>query len=121
MLIAIFCASSIPDLTELPGGVSDHVGHFIGYALLGGLMLRAMAHARWAEVRLPRAWWAFAASAAYGASDEGHQFLVHGRTPALDDWQADVLGAATAVVVVYLTARAIARLRLRRGAAGRAV
>ncbi len=36
-MAAIFGASSIPDLTRLPGGISDHTGHFIGDALLGAV------------------------------------------------------------------------------------
>ena len=38
----IFIASSIPNLTHLPGNMSDKTGHGIGYGLLGLVLLRAL-------------------------------------------------------------------------------
>ena len=90
-MAAIFVASSIPDLAELPGGVSDQTGHFVGYALLGALLA---ARARGARVagrhdRAPLRSHGSSASA-YGATDEFHQSFVPGRTPDVDDWVADI-------------------------------
>ena len=46
----IFAASSIQNLGQLPGGISDKSGHSIGYALLAGLLLRAFARGRLAGI-----------------------------------------------------------------------
>lgn len=115
-MAAIFYASSIPDLDALPGGVSDTVGHMVGYALLAGLLLRALAGARVSGATPSTAWFALLVSAAYGASDEGHQSFVHGRTPAFGDWCADAFGAAAAVGVCWLLTAAVHRRRARSGA-----
>ena len=40
-MAVIFIASSIPNLTHIPGDVSDKTAHFAAYAILGALMLRA--------------------------------------------------------------------------------
>jgi len=100
-MAVIFGASSIPDLRELPAGVSDHTGHFVGYAILGALVYRGLAAARWSGVTEAAAFVAWTLSALYGVTDEFHQHFVHGRSPALDDWAADALGAAAAVVLVF--------------------
>jgi len=113
----IFAASSVPNLTALPGGISDHTGHFVGYALLGALMLRAIASARWARVTLGAAVVAVLLTAAYGATDEWRQGFVPGRSPALDDWIADLAGAVIGVGLVL----AIAALRRRRARVARDV
>ena len=112
-MAVIFYASSLPDLTEIPLGVSDHTGHFTGYAILGALVLRAFAGARWDGVTLQTSIAALAFSSLYGASDEFHQRFVHGRTPAVDDWVADTLGAAAAIAIVYAAALIVRRARSR--------
>lgn len=99
-MIAIFIASSIPDLTELPGGISDKTGHFAGYALLGLLVARGLAGARLAGVTTGSTLWAVVLSSCYGATDEGHQHFVHGRTPDVHDWIADTLGALAGALIV---------------------
>jgi len=105
-MVVIFVASSIPDLQELPGGVSDKTGHAVGYFLLAALVYRAMAGARWAGLSWSVGWRAWLISAAYGASDEFHQRFVPGRTPAVDDWIADASGAAVAILL-FATVSAI--------------
>lgn len=107
----IFAASSVPNLTALPGDISDHTGHFAGYALLAALVLRALAAASWAGVTAGAAVGAVLLSAAYGASDEWHQGFVAGRSPAIDDWIADLLGAATGAGVALLAAGIVRRRR----------
>jgi len=114
-MAAIFYASSLPDLSALPGGISDTVGHFAGYALLGALLLRALSGARASGATAAVAWWAWLASVAYGLSDEGHQFFVPGRSPALDDLVSDAAGAAVAIAVCWLATRAVHARRVQRG------
>lgn len=110
-MAAIFAASSIQNLGELPGGVSPDFGHFVGYALLGGLLARALADARAAGLTTRVAALAWLASAVYGATDEFHQSFVPGRTPDVNDWLVDIAGAAVAVVACRALAAAIARRR----------
>jgi VanZ family protein len=92
----IFTASSVSDLGELPGGAPDWFGHGVGYAILGGLLLRALSGGRRAGVTPAVALAAIAWSALYGVGDEWHQSFVPGRSPGLGDLMADVAGAALA-------------------------
>lgn len=110
-MAVIFGASSLPNLTRLPGDVPDHVGHFAGYALLSALAVRAFSGGRWAGVTSRAAVWAWSLCLFYGATDELHQGLVAGRSPALDDWIADALGAAAAATLLVAIGAAIARRR----------
>jgi VanZ family protein len=103
-MAAIFVASAIPDLQARPGGLPDYVGHFLAYAGLAALFVRAFAGAEWSTVTPFVGWRAWTASVSYGASDEFHQKFVSGRTPALDDWLVDAAGAATAVVLLVVAA-----------------
>ena len=88
----IFGASSMSD-PGLPAGVSDRSGHFIGYALLAMLVLRALARGRLAGITWRAALLAILWAAGYGVSDEIHQRFVPGRTPDVADVVADALGA----------------------------
>jgi len=105
----IFASSSVSDLSGLPGGVSDHAAHFLGYALLGALMLRAMASAQWQGVTGGAAAAAIVVSAAYAFTDELHQRFVPGRTAAVDDWVADALGAVAGALAVMVVAAFVRR------------
>ena len=117
-MAVIFAASSVPDLGALPGGAPDWFGHGVGYAILGGLLLRALSGGRRAGVTAAVALAAVACSALYGVSDEWHQSFVPGRSPALGDVVADVAGAALAVVLGWAWARLAASLSVRPEKAG---
>jgi VanZ family protein len=107
-MIAIFIFSSQENLTEVPGGFTDHQGHFIGYALLAILLVRALASATWRGVGTRAVVLAIAIALLYGASDEFHQRFVTGRSATVDDWIADALGAiagSLAVLVIALVLR----------------
>lgn len=104
LMVALYWASSRPDLTSLPPGVSDKVAHFGAYFVLAALSQRATAGGRWAGVSGRSALAAWAIAAAYGALDEVHQMLTPGRFPAVADWIADALGAAAALVLGLLVA-----------------
>ena len=106
-MAVIFSASSIPDLTELPGGISDHQGHFVGYALLSAFVVFALASGRWAGVTASAAGLAVLISSVYGLTDEFHQRFVSGRSPAWDDVLADFVGALAAGLAA-LVARYVA-------------
>ena len=108
MMIAIYNVSGIPNLTDIPGGFSDKTAHFWAYGALAALAFRATAGGRWSDVTARTGFAAWAIAAAYGASDEFHQTFVPGRFAGVDDWVADALGAAAAVVVVLVVRRLIA-------------
>jgi VanZ family protein len=100
----IFIASSISNLGELPGGISDKGGHSIGYAILGAALLRAVAGGRLSGVTWRRAAATVVLATLYGVSDEFHQSFVPGRTPDVHDVLADFSGAAIAVTLIAAAA-----------------
>jgi VanZ family protein len=104
-MAAIFTLSSMSTVPSLPGGLTDHTGHFVGYGVLGGLALRGFAGARWQGVTSSAAWRSILISSIYGVTDEYHQTFVAGRSPAVDDWVADTAGAAVAALVILGIAR----------------
>ena len=85
----IFFLSAQPDLSAGVGWM-DHVGskvaHFVEFALLFWLLLRAL------EFRLP--WLAAAITVLYAASDEYHQRFVTGRHSDPVDFLVDCTGVA---------------------------
>ncbi len=104
-MAAIFFLSSLHDPAPLmPDGLTDKGGHFIGYALLGALVLRALAGGRLRAITWRLALAALALSALYAASDEVHQMFVAGRSPDVLDWAADSAGALGAVCCGRLAA-----------------
>ena len=109
VMAAIYSVSSLQDIGPLPGDLSDKTGHFGGYALLGAVVIRATAGARWTGVTGQSALVAWVICALYGVSDEWHQGFVPGRTVALDDWVADAAGAATAILAIAAVARVMRR------------
>jgi len=102
MLAVIFGASSIPNLKTLPGNISDKSGHSIGYALLGGVILRALAGGRLRGVTLGRGLAAIALATLYGVTDELHQLFVPGRSADRFDVLADAVGATIGVAIGWL-------------------
>ena len=101
----IFFASSTSDPTPLPPGYFDKVVHLGIYAVLGLLLLRALARGR-PSGYTPRAGvLAVIAAALYGVTDEWHQSFVPGRTADPMDVVADVAGAALGAAAGVLAAR----------------
>jgi VanZ family protein len=105
-MVLIFAASSIPDLRNLPGGMSDKSGHGIAYGILGAVLIRALAGGRLAGVTWRRAGLTVLLATLYGVTDEVHQAFVPGRSPDRLDVLADCIGATFAVVVIAVVARA---------------
>lgn len=117
-MAVIFHLSSLQDPGPLPGDISDKSGHFLGYALLSALMLRAVAGGRLRAITWRLALAAVALSSLYGATDEAHQSFVAGRSPEVLDWAADSMGAGVVAAVGYAVA-VIRTLRAGRGQDGR--
>jgi VanZ family protein len=116
-MAAIFAASSMTAVPDMPGGLNNYTGHMIGYGLLGGLAFRAFAGATWRGLTTRAAVRAVLLSSAYGVTDEFHQSFVPNRTPDVHDWLADTAGA----LIVVLALLVLARLVGRRGGASRGV
>ena len=94
----IFALSSVPDLGTGLGTwdtVLRKLAHTAEYAILGGLLLRALRSAPAAVL--------FAS--AYAVTDELHQAFVRGRHGSPVDWLIDTLGATLGVVVLLRLSR----------------
>ena len=94
----IFYLSSQPhpedDLPSFVLSFSDKVLHMVEYAVLGGLLYRALrwgTNEFWGSAAVPLA---VLFASLYGMSDEVHQSLVPFRDSSWLDWVADVIGSA---------------------------
>ena len=114
-MAVIFAFSSLSTRPNLPGGFGDYTGHFIGYTLLGSLVIRGFARGSWNGVNFRSAWKAVVMSSLYGVTDEFHQSFVPGRSPSVADWGVDTLGACVGVVLVIAAARFAGRGSADRG------
>jgi VanZ family protein len=108
-MAAIFAASSLSTKPNLPVGLGDYTGHFIGYTLLAALAIRGFARGRWSGVNIRSGWQTVVMSSLYGVSDEFHQSFVPGRSPSVEDWCVDTLGACVGVGLVMAAARFVDR------------
>ena len=89
----IFALSSIPSLSTGLGTwdlVARKLAHLGEYAVLGGLLARALAHK-------PAA---FALGSLYATTDEIHQAFVAGREATPLDWGIDTVGVAAGVFLL---------------------
>jgi VanZ family protein len=89
-------------IAPLPDEVSDKTGHFVAYAGLGVLCVRAVGGGLPCRVVFRVAWLALAIAAGYGAFDEVHQLFVPGRSGDVNDWFADVTGASIGIGACWL-------------------
>lgn len=97
----------------------DKVEHFLEYALLGFLVARAMRILSGAGAKRVIVVTTIL-GAAFGATDELHQFFVPGRDSSIFDLFADTLGSAAGATVWVAFAGAFRRLSRAQVAAGQA-
>jgi VanZ family protein len=97
--VAIFALSSIPNPPAPPGAVTDKHLHALVYAGLALLVLRALASGDARRVTSARALGAAAIAAAYGVTDELHQWFVPGRVVDALDLLANAAGALGATLL----------------------
>jgi VanZ family protein len=97
----IFVLSSISSPPELPGRNLDKVVHAFMYAVLGALLVRALAGGWDRPVTLRMALVAVLLATLYGLTDEIHQAFVPARQSDPIDLVADGLGAAVAAAAMY--------------------
>lgn len=91
---AIFLASAGPGPDLPPVEHADKMLHAGAYGVLAGLAAWALARGRVRMMTGRLALGAWAIAAAYGATDELHQFFVPGRQSDWRDLAADAIGAA---------------------------
>ena len=101
----IFAASSRSDTSAVPSTIPDKFVHFAVYALLGALLLRAVAGGRRSGVTWSGVLASIVVATLYGITDEWHQSFVPGRTPDAMDVVADLAGASAGAVAGVVTAR----------------
>jgi VanZ family protein len=95
--VTIFILSSIQSLNppDLPFEWKDKFFHALAYFALCVALQLGFAYE---GVTISRQMWIpIITSALYGMSDEFHQLFVPGRTAAIDDWIADVVGAVLTI------------------------
>lgn len=112
-MAVIFRLSSLTG-SSVPGRFSV-LGHFVVYAVLGALYVRAL------PSTLPigrRILVAVALASLYGVTDEYHQSFVPGRMPDIADWAVDTIGA-TAGAFAAMTAPLLVKRRTSRDDSGR--
>jgi VanZ family protein len=97
----IFAGSSISRPPQVGPDVSDKLLHFVVYAGLGVVIVRAISRRWTAPVTARVAVRAALIAAAYGASDEFHQAFVPERDAEVLDLAADAAGAATAAAALW--------------------
>jgi VanZ family protein len=100
--MAIIFGVSSMSKPGVPGGLSNNTGHFIGYALLSVLFVRALAGGRVHGITWRLMLLAVLCATLYGVSDELHQALVPGRTPDPADVVVDALGASAGAAMCRL-------------------
>jgi VanZ family protein len=108
----IFTLSSFSTLPGPPSGITDKHEHFVTYAILAALTLRAIAGGRLAGVTAIGAFLAALFTAFYGVTDELHQAFVPGRDSSVGDFVADSLGGLLAAGLI-LACAIIRRVRTR--------
>ena len=113
LMAVIFVASSSSDPGQLPEILWDKILHLTTYAVLGLLMIRALAGGRVRGVTANRAMLALLLTVLYGVADEFHQSFVPGRTPDLMDVVADAVGASIGVAAWCLMSAFMSRSDLR--------
>lgn len=105
-VVVILIGTSWPSVSLGPEDLGlDKIAHFVAYAVLAALMLRA--------TRRPRDWATFVlvvlAVSIFGAVDEWHQSFLPRRSMSFADWVADTLGALVGALAVrsvpFLTPR----------------
>jgi len=96
LLIFWLSSSSNPPGQNL---APDYVGHFVLYGVFALTLLWALTRGLQKKITAKRAVGAFFFSSLYSATDEFHQSFVPHRSPSWSDILADVLGAASFLLV----------------------
>jgi VanZ family protein len=110
-MAAIFAASH-QAAVEIPFGAPDYVGHAVGYAVLGALMMRALAGGSLRDMRATLLLPAIVIATLYGVSDEWHQSFIPGRMASWSDLAADAVGSLVGACAAGLLSRLLGHGRV---------
>ena len=97
---------------DIPFGAPDYIGHGVSYAVLGALLMRALAGGTVRGMRAGLILPAVLIAAVYGVSDEFHQSFIPGRMASVSDLVADTIGALVGAGVAAVLAGALRRRRV---------
>ena len=89
LLTLYFWGNSQPEAAGLVPPPWDKLAHLAWYAVLAGLLLLGLGRRAWP--------WVLAGTLLLAGWDEWHQFALPGRSPGIDDWLADALGAVVGI------------------------
>jgi len=95
--LAIFGLSSLSAPPAPPPQFTDKHVHFLVFAGLAVVLVRALAKGHWSDVTIAIGMQATVLAIVYGATDEWHQSFVPGRVADLLDLAADAMGVVAAV------------------------
>ena len=100
----ILVATSLPGRLVPPAfPYADKLVHLAAYAVLGGLVARALRAGRPGSPGARTLVGAAAAVALFAAGDEWHQQFIPGRSGDPTDWLADLIGASAGLAVLATT------------------
>lgn len=85
---------------QIPFGAPDYIGHGVSYAVLGALLMPALAGGRLKGLRAALIVPAVLIAGVYGVSDEFHQSFIPGRLASVSDIVADTIGAVVGAGIV---------------------
>ncbi|HUF18209.1 MAG TPA: VanZ family protein [Thermoanaerobaculia bacterium] len=107
LYIWVIFALSSTEPQDLPGIViDDRIAHFVEYAILGVVMMLALAAARGLEDRpVARAFTSILIATSIGMLDEWNQSFVPGRDSSWKDVAFDLLGASFSTMVIAIVLR----------------
>ncbi len=103
LMLAIFVQSSLSkiDLPDMGFFWQDKMMHFIVFGILAVLIGRSFRKTNITLFNKYYIIWAVGLTCIYGIIDEFHQYFVPGRSSTVGDWIADMLGAASFVILFY--------------------
>jgi len=99
LLTLYFWGNSQPEAAGLVPPPWDKLAHLLWYAVLASLLLLGLGHRTWP--------WVLAGTLLLAGWDEWHQFALPGRSPGIDDWLADALGAVAGIGIGHLIGRRV--------------
>ena len=109
----IFIQSSFPSPIREPDvPFFDKYLHFIAYAVLGVLFMRAYRTLRFGNDDIKVILWSILSAGLYGISDEFHQYFVPGRDADIMDALINFIGAAGGVFLYRYVSKKRSDVRL---------
>ena len=106
--VAITFVVSHQPVVVIPFGAPDYVAHAINYAVLGVLLVWALAGGQWRAITGSVIAAAVLLAVVFGIADEFHQSFIPGREATVKDVIADAVGAS---VGTFIAAIAVALRR----------